>query len=178
MKNILMFAAVAFIVTVDNFSFAQPAQQTVAISLPAPMWNLTSDHTNGVESIKTFTPPLNSPYSQHTDIVTKILPYANLPGIDSHKYPAMLLKGLQGLCATAKLNVVKQESHSTYFVTVGTSCSGPYTNFLSFIKVFDGVDAIYMVRYDVFDANVSDKEMKIFAKMVNRSSLISNPHYQ
>jgi hypothetical protein len=45
-------------------------------------------------------------------------------------------------------------------------------------KMFDGVDALYLIRYDIIDINTTtDKEMTLMGQMISSSRLVKNPQY-
>lgn len=169
----------------NNNASAQPAQQTISLLLPShTAWNLASINHDNLITTMTFTPPRNSQFNPHTQIVQQIIPYANIPdsdhpNINTHNYPKLRVESVQTRCNKVESRIFQQTSHSSYFVIIGTSCSGPYSKFMSFEKVFAGVDALYVVRYDALDpTNISDKEMGPFERMIRTSYLMKNPRYQ
>jgi hypothetical protein len=179
-----LFFSACLTLILNNHALAQPAQQTVGIAYPYNIvWDLVDTKHDDTETTVTFAPPRNSQFHSGTRVVQKIIPYANLPytdhpNINSHSYQQQLVNTIHSQCNKVITKNIAQTAKSNYFMVAGMSCSGSYPKFATYVKVFDGIDALYLIRYDILDINsMTDNEGNLMIEMIRSSKLVNNPQY-
>jgi hypothetical protein len=99
-----------------------------------------------------------------------IQPYNNT-GITAKKMIQLDIDGARKTCRQVNSNITAQTSQFVSYTLNAAGCSGEKSQLHVVGKAFNGVDAVYAVRYAAVPGNISNS----IVKMITSSVLIQNP---
>lgn len=151
----------------------KPARQEIEINLPHKRtWKRIDNSLNSGGTPLMLIPKNESEAYWTESIRTNIAGYVNEPDITADKYVQRLFQRTKADCKDIHAVILSNTEKSTSFLLDMSSCRH-HKNQTQIGKAFNGVDAVYMVRYSALYHQVSEKEFADMTRAIKNAKLVN-----
>jgi hypothetical protein len=159
----------------QQYGAMKPAQQTVFFKFPneKPWKKVDQSITNEGMSM-TFVHNNENMSNWTESLRTITVPYHKMPGITAKKLVQIEMNHAKKFCQRSSSHIVSETSKSIIYTINVSGCPGE-ENQSQIGKAFNGIDAVYAVRYSAMTGKVADSEFNMVANVIKKSELIKNP---
>jgi hypothetical protein len=179
-KNKLIVAALILVVAIPVRVLSQPAQQTTLIELQNHFvakgsWKIVQHFSDELATVVTLVPNQKTFENTNNYIQQIIFPYPNIKGAPAKKMVEDIFFQVTKECKQSHSRIVSETNQYVFYTINSAGCHSQNTYRTG--KVFNGKDAVYVIRYTADDSKVSPQKISMWTHAIGNAKLIANPQY-
>ena len=165
-------------ILLEQYHVAKPSQQMIALPLPHPaLWKKIdiAGITNGTRFI--LIPKNDSSVNWNESIRTQISGYANTPRMTALTLARKDIHLAVERCLRVNSYMLAEKPQYVIYQLDSANCKNDRDE-TQMVKVFNGRDAVYLIRYTAITTRVSSAQINRMSRIIQSATLVANPRYK